>query len=40
MTPREPNSSSEEVKRWLRITANVATVLGFLLTMITALGWL
>jgi hypothetical protein len=40
MTPPKPTFPSEEARRWLRIAANVATILGFLLATTTALGWL
>lgn len=40
MTPRKPQSLSDEARTWLRIAANVATILTCVLATVTALGWL
>ncbi|WP_274381002.1 hypothetical protein [Halorussus salinus] len=40
MTSSKPIPSSEEARRWLRIAANVATILTCLLATATAFGWL
>ena len=40
MTSDKPNSLSEEAGKWLRIAANVATILSLILATVTAIGWL
>jgi len=40
MTPSVPTFPTEKARRWLRIAADVVTVLGFVLAMLTAFGWL
>jgi hypothetical protein len=40
MTPSVPNFPTEKARAWLRVAANVVTILGFVLATLTAFGWL